>query len=147
VVYISMEKTTADGAGSSVSVITATSTLLETRRWSRASFFVPLARLFAFHIKMLNLSAVPAGAGAALQPECPHLAGLIGGHVVGPLEVPEVHRGWCLQRGLYLLRVQRPRWWVRWCPDSQGWEILWQNCSRFCSSGAIFSCILTVSAS
>jgi hypothetical protein len=37
VMYPSIEKTTADGAGSSVSVITATWTSLVMRRWERAS--------------------------------------------------------------------------------------------------------------
>jgi hypothetical protein len=70
VVYPLMEKTTAEGAGSSVSVITATSTLLETRRWERASSFVPLAKLAAFHVKMFSVAgtlAAPPGAGAALR--------------------------------------------------------------------------------
>jgi hypothetical protein len=65
-VYPLIEKTTADGAGSSVSVITATSTSWVTRRWERASSFVPLARLAAFHVKMLSGAGTPAalpGAG------------------------------------------------------------------------------------
>jgi hypothetical protein len=64
VVYLLMEKTTANGAGSSASVIMAMSTLLETRRWERASSFVPLARLAAFHVKMLSRAETPAAAGA-----------------------------------------------------------------------------------
>jgi hypothetical protein len=74
VVYPSIEKTTASGAGSSVSVTTATSTLLETRRWERASSFVPLARLAAFHVKMISGAETPAASpGAGAVPRSVHL--------------------------------------------------------------------------